>query len=214
MTVFADLSLTEDLKYYRFSLPRTMEYVVPPPPPTGSPKPGPPWEQGGSPESIWGWMNFRQSGVFPIHGPATYGSESVLKKRKLLFLRNTVGTLLSASRVIDGAYMVGWIVDMSVFGMNEKSYKFYESVNDQLNAEGKLFDAVYAQLTPNFTCITNPGKKALGYFEVSSYAYRRFFVMALAGSDHTYFHYVEHPWPIPVSGEIEGSNPPVFWENR
>ncbi len=205
MKVFADLPVSENMKYYRFSLPRTMEYVIIPPALFGPPPP-----------PIWVWKNFKQSGVFPIHGPATYGNENSLTKRELIFLQTNIRNFVDP-KLVDSdttVFMIGWIVDMSIFGMNEKSYKFYKSVNAQLEADGKLFDPVYAQLVPNFTCTSNPEKRAVGYFEVSSYAHRRFFAMAIPNSNITYFHYVEQPLPIPASGQEEATNPPAFWEDR
>jgi hypothetical protein len=202
MNVYADLPLNSGLEHYRFSLPHTLEYVIPPPSDGAGPPPPP----------TWGWQKFKPSGGFTIHGPASYGNESSMKKRKLLFLPNDIGEI-SQHLKDTGAYMTGWIVDMSMFGISEKTYNFYESVNAQLEAEGKLFDPVYAQLVPNFECVSNPEKKAVGYFEVSSYTYKRFFVMAPIGRHETYFHYVDDPLPITDFGEQTNSNPPAFWEN-
>jgi hypothetical protein len=37
-----------------------------------------------------------------------------------------------------------------------------------MQSEGKLFDPVAAQLTGNIKCISDPEKKAIGFFEASS----------------------------------------------
>lgn len=202
MTVYADLPKTSDLSHYRFSLPRTMEYIVPPP------------DEMPTPPTVWSWLKFAQSGVFPIEGPAEYSSETSLTGRSLIFLQNKIDNFVTQEKLDSGAYMVGWVVDMSVFGLSEKSYKFYESVNAQLEADGKLFDPVYAQLEPNFTCTSDPDKDAVGYFEVSSYRFQRFFVMAPRGSTYAYFHLVDDPVTIPASGQLKSYTAPDFWEDR
>jgi len=201
MQVMADLPVSTSLKNYRFTFPRTLEYVVPPP--DGFPPPPP----------VYSWINFGQSGVFPIQGPAEYGNETQLKNRQLLFVSNRIGDFVTQEKVDSSAFMVGWLVDMSVFGISEKTYNFYESVNAQLEAEGKLFDPVYAQLEPNFECTSNPDVEVVGYFEVSSYLYRRFYAYVPYYSRNSFFHYVSDPVPIPGSGQIKSNTPPAFWQD-
>lgn len=201
MSVYADLPQTADLKYFRLSMPRTLEWVVPPP------------EEMPTPPPVWCWNKFAQSGVFPIQGPSEYGSEAQLKKRKMLFLQNNIRNFVIDEKVDSGAYMVGWLVDLSLFGLSEKSYRFYESVNAQLEADGKLFDPVYAQLEPNIRCTSNDEKRVVGFFEVSSYRFRRFFVMAAIASKKPHFHWVDPAPAIPASGQLKRTNPPAFWQN-
>ena len=60
------------------------------------------------------------------------------------------------------------IVKINQFRLNEDSYTFYKGVENQAEAEGKMFDPSVTQLYGNITCQTDPGKIALGFFEVSS----------------------------------------------
>jgi len=201
MQIVADLPVSSGLKNYRFTFPRTLEYIVPPPDEMPSPPP------------VYSWINYGQSGIFPIEGPAEYGNETQLKDRQLLFLSNRIGDFVTQEKIDSSAYMVGWLVNMSVFGISEKTYNFYESVNAQLEADGKLFDPVYAQLEPNFECTSNSDVEVVGYFEVSSYLFQRFYAYVPYYSKNSYFHYVSDPAAIPASGQIKSTTPPEFWED-
>jgi len=68
------------------------------------------------------------------------------------------------------------ILYLSQYTLNNESYLYYKSLNDQMQSEGKLFDPVAAQLTGNIKCISDPGKKAIGFFEASSVSYSRYVV--------------------------------------
>jgi hypothetical protein len=45
-----------------------------------------------------------------------------------------------------------------------------------MQSEGKLFDPVATQLNGNIKCITDPKKKAIGFFEASSVSYSAYIV--------------------------------------
>ncbi len=202
ITVSTDFPVESDLKHYRVSMIRTLEYVILPPPDYIGP-PLPP---------IWAWAQFYQSGVFPVYGPAEYGNESLLKKRKLLFLPTVLLEVDEAYTNVNGL-MIGWIVDLSVFGINKNTFNYYRSLNSQLDADGKLFDPVYAQLESNIKCVSDPGKMVAGYFELNSVFKRRFYVMGVPGSKNVKFHYVDSPLPIPPNGRVQNGTFPEFWED-
>jgi hypothetical protein len=60
------------------------------------------------------------------------------------------------------------ILYMNLYTINNETYLYYKSLNEQMLSEGKLFDPVASQLTGNIKCITDPEKKAIGFFEASS----------------------------------------------
>ncbi len=67
------------------------------------------------------------------------------------------------------------IIYVHQFTLNSRAYAYYESMDEQLRSEGKIFDPIAIQLYGNIKCITDPGKKALGFFEtssVSNFAYK------------------------------------------
>ncbi|HUX57903.1 MAG TPA: DUF4249 family protein [Bacteroidales bacterium] len=60
------------------------------------------------------------------------------------------------------------ILLINLYTLNNDSYSYYKSLDEQIQSEGKLFDPIAAQLNGNIKCITNPEKKAIGFFEASS----------------------------------------------
>jgi hypothetical protein len=60
------------------------------------------------------------------------------------------------------------IVILRQYSLNQESYSYYKELRNQLEAEGTLFDPMPSQLKGNIRCVTDPSKKALGFFEVSS----------------------------------------------
>jgi hypothetical protein len=54
------------------------------------------------------------------------------------------------------------------YTINKDAYDFYTDANEQISAEGKIFDPVATQLKGNIKCTTDPEKPALGFFEAAS----------------------------------------------
>ena len=161
LSAYVDLPVSDSLSQYRFEMTKTMEWKIDPPMLSNI--------------ATYGWIKNKETGVFNIKAPSRYGNEELMKKHSLLFMRNRVQAFLPEETIDEGAYMVGWVIDVDQYGMSEKSYSFYESMNGQLEADGKLFDPVYSQLESNFTCVNNPEKEVIGFFELSSHRYFRFF---------------------------------------
>jgi hypothetical protein len=63
------------------------------------------------------------------------------------------------------------IIYLNQYTLNNEAYLYYKSLDEQIQSEGKLFDPIAAQLNGNIKCITNPEKKAIGFFEASSVSY-------------------------------------------
>jgi hypothetical protein len=60
------------------------------------------------------------------------------------------------------------ILYLNQYTLNNETYLYYKSLNEQMQSEGKLFDPIAAQLTGNIKCISDPGTSAIGFFEASS----------------------------------------------
>jgi hypothetical protein len=60
------------------------------------------------------------------------------------------------------------ILYLNLYTINNETYLYYKSLKAQMLSEGKLFDPVASQLAGNIKCITDPEKKAIGFFEASS----------------------------------------------
>ncbi len=60
------------------------------------------------------------------------------------------------------------ILYLNLYTLNNETYLYYKSLDEQMQSEGKLFDPIAAQLTGNIKCISDPEKSAIGFFEASS----------------------------------------------
>jgi hypothetical protein len=68
------------------------------------------------------------------------------------------------------------ILYLKQYTLNNEAYLYYKSLDEQIQSEGKLFDPIAAQLNGNIKCITDPEKKAIGFFEASSVSYSAYMV--------------------------------------
>lgn len=71
------------------------------------------------------------------------------------------------------------IVKIDQYRLNDDSYAYYKKIMALSEAEGKLFDPVISQLKGNISCVSDPARTVLGFFEASSlrnmtYNFRRY----------------------------------------
>ena len=105
----------------------------------------------------------------------------------------------------------GWIYIIYQYRINEDTYNYYEKMNQQLDNEGKIFDPIYIQLDGNITCETDPDKKVLGNFEISSYAESRYYLNYNIKDKNFRLKRIPYFYDIPLAGYII-KFPPDFWE--
>jgi hypothetical protein len=68
-----------------------------------------------------------------------------------------------------GTFMIDRrILYLNTYSLNNETYLYYKSLDEQIQSEGKLFDPIAGQLRENIKCISDPDKKAVGFFEASS----------------------------------------------
>jgi len=60
------------------------------------------------------------------------------------------------------------IIILRQYALNQEAYIFYKGLREQLSSDGMLFDPIPGQLIGNIKCLSDPGKQALGLFEVSA----------------------------------------------
>jgi hypothetical protein len=70
----------------------------------------------------------------------------------------------------------GRILYLNMYTLNKESYLYYKSLQQQIQSEEKLFDPIAAQLNGNIKCISDPEKRAIGFFEASSVNNSRYVV--------------------------------------
>ena len=60
------------------------------------------------------------------------------------------------------------ILYLNQYSINNETYLYYKSLNEQILSESKLFDPIAAQLTGNIKCVSDQEKSTIGFFEASS----------------------------------------------
>jgi hypothetical protein len=112
------------------------------------------------------------------------------------------------------------ILYLNQYTLNNETFLYYKNLNEQIQSEGKLFDPVAAQLTGNIKCISDPEKRAIGFFEASSVSYSEYIVdlRNLINSQPTLIKtpYIMPPEPIGcrinrTASIHQNHNIPSFW---
>jgi hypothetical protein len=62
----------------------------------------------------------------------------------------------------------GRLMYIDLYSLNDDAYMYYQKIEDQITAEGKLFDPISVRMEGNIKCISDPDKSAFGFFEVSA----------------------------------------------
>lgn len=66
----------------------------------------------------------------------------------------------------------GVIFRLKQYSISPDVYNYYSSVEDQLLAEGRMFDPASPQVVGNISCITDSTKHVIGVFSASDVALR------------------------------------------
>lgn len=133
------------------------------------------------------WQTVSANPYFNITGGEYYLNSAYLRKYLIGFVDDYLRFLAlvyyerineedSSAIAIEGrGYGIfehhGQILYLNQYTINNETYLYYKSLDEQLQSEGKLFDPVAAQLNGNIKCISDPERKAIGFFEVSSVSY-------------------------------------------
>ncbi len=158
-------------------------------------------------ETTYGWKSYySKNETFNIAGPKEYSNTDRIKNHTLLYRSTNSLTYLDSLAMVPS----GWIIMIDQLSISEKSYTFYDKINDQLTASGQLFDPVYSQIYGNIHCTTNPGKVVLGNFNLCSYKHYRYFVNAQKNSKVIYQHEINRVTFILDNGVTTGTAP-YFW---
>lgn len=152
------------------------------------------------------WKSYYPSGEFDIAGPAEYSLEkNIYKHPTQFFLYKEEAYLMGEER----GY--GWIYIMYQYGINQSAHTFYKDLNNQLDANGKIFDPLYVQARNNLRCETDPEKVILGYFEMATLKEHRFYVRLDPHQGKHQVRRIETFYDIPERGE-KAIYLPWFWE--
>lgn len=195
--IYIDAPLSESLKYYRFDWRAVLLWcITPPPTPLGYPA------------STYGWNSMYDQDLINIAGQKKFSDASQVKKHPILSIPYDYKVYLDSEEKVEN----GWIIIINQYGIDKKSYDFYEKFNQQLTAENHLFDPVLTQITGNIHCTTDPSKKVLGNFEVNTYRqYRYYFNLWGIDQGKVILREINRYPEIPRDGQITGIVP-EFWE--
>ena len=195
--IYVDAPISQTLQYYRFDWRAVLLWGITPP---GGPM--------GYPPATYGWQSLYNMDLINLAGQKRFSDATQIKKHPILSIPYDYRVYLDSDEKIEN----GWIIIIDQYGMDKKSYDFYEEFNKQLTAEGHLFDPALTQVNSNIYCTTDPSKKVLGYFEVNSYRQHRYY-FNLWGIDQGKVILRElNRYPdIPREGQITGIVP-EFWE--
>lgn len=204
--VYADIPANNQLSHYRFNWSSVFLYIIPPPDP---PPPIPP-----PPPSTYCWETMPGNGDFILTALPPFSSATKLSGQPLLFRSFDYESFIPLDDLELEAYGNGWIVMFDQFGMSEETYTFYEQLEKQLNAEGKLFDPINTQLVCNIKCETHQNVEVLGIFEVSSHLHSRYYLHTDVNSDKVFYYKINTNYEIPYKGKFKSQSYPDFWESR
>ncbi len=104
----------------------------------------------------------------------------------------------------------GKVVETRLYALNQTAAVYYQELNKQLTAEGKLFDPIAVQLRGNVKCISNPSKVALGLFEVSACTTRSYWLWFNDAAGLILYHRIDDISPLPLTGS--NKQMPDFWQ--
>lgn len=195
--IYIDAPITQTLQYYRFSWRAVLLWgITPPPTPLGYPP------------ATYGWKSLNDKDLINLAGQKRFSDATQIKKHPILSIPYDYRIYLDSEEKNEN----GWIIIIDQYGMDKKSYDFYEEFNKQLIAEGHLFDPVLTQIKGNIHCTTDPSKKILGNFEVNSYRqYRYYFNLWGIDQGKVILREIYRYPDIPSDGHMIGIVP-EFWE--
>ena len=155
---------------------------------------------------VYSWKSYYPSGAYNIAGPPEYSTSDAIIKHPLEFFGNYDRILA------DTQYFSGWIYIIGQYGITEENYQYYEDLNKQLEAEGKIFDPIYVQAEGNIKCTSNPAITVLGNFEILSCKEHRYFLSYNNRNETINLKKIPYFYEIPESGETVETQPD-FWES-
>lgn len=196
--LYVDIARQNAKAYYRFTARKILQFYFP----FDTVMFGMP-----TTEYKYGWKSYYAQGAYNIAGPAEYSAQADIRRHPVEFFRYNDESLLDTTQ-----RGMGWIYIMHQFGISKSAYNFYKDLNNQLQAEGKIFDPLYVQARNNIKCISNPSEVVLGNFELASYREHRYYIRLNAYSGKHTVRPIEIFHDIPANGVVP-FRVPWFWEH-
>lgn len=200
--LYSDILDKDELPYFRFTARLVLQYVYTVLVPS---QVGPPVEV-----PTFAWTSSYPSDTYNIAAPDRFTSSGYILRHPLYFLVKKP-YLGKEAFMVNGPYFDGWILIINQHRLSKPAFDFYDDLNKQLEANGKMFDPMYIQARNNLKCINNPDAVVLGNFEISTVSEARYFVIFMSEKEGYLVKKIPYFYEIPLSGESLGSQPD-FWE--
>lgn len=149
------------------------------------------------------WKKTVAQGIFNIAAPPEYSASNKIEKHPLYFIGRS-------AYLEDEQEFAGWILVLYQHSISKSTYDYYEDLNAQLDADGRIFDPIYVQARNNFTCLTNSDEIILGNFEISQKVETRYYIRYLSPELGYKIKELDDRSPIPWRGETIDEYPD-FW---
>ena len=195
--VYVDINNYNAPGYYRFDARKIMQYQFP----FDTVMDGALTQQ-----YKFGWKSIYPDDIFNIAGPNDYATGFNILKHPVEFFP------YQSQQNNPGETDQGWIYIMYQYSISQSAWKFYNDLNSQLGADGKIFDPMYVQARSNLQCTSDPKKVVLGNFEIFRYREHRFFVKLDPRTGIHTLRRINVFHDIPESGQ-KSLYPPWFWQN-
>jgi hypothetical protein len=99
-----------------------------------------------------------------------------VKNEKLLFIVTNDMTnydpIVPDTFTVNGTRWEGLLFRLEQLSLSSDAYTFYRDAEQQLAAEGHLFDPTFTQITGNITCVSDPPKRVVGVFYAADISVR------------------------------------------
>ncbi len=109
-------------------------------------------------------------------------------------------------------YIYRKILIIRYYTLNNEAYRFHREAHRQMTSGNKLFDPVVSQLPSNITCINDPGRPAVGFFEASSTSSETHMLVDQSYDNVFNFIRIEDLEHVPARGSMLNEKP-AFWQD-
>lgn len=135
--------------------------------------------------------------------------KQVVKNQNLGFLKYVAGA--NATATTSQVLPAGWIVTAIAYRISAESYRYYQSIEKQLNATDHFFDPVPSQIKGNMHCLSNSDQLVLGLFEANSED-RKYVAYRWTKGERKIYKKDLDSFVDTITAGHQSMNPPAFWQ--
>jgi len=144
------------------------------------------------------WKHIPVSDMININSLIRQSENGIIKNHEIGFFPTRASSLGIFEDL--GETIVRQFVLISYSSLNMDGWNFYSAAEDQINREDRIFDPASKQLPSNIYCVTDPGRLAIGLFEVSAITNETWLIIEYPWVDFIRFMKVRDLHHIPDRG--------------